>query len=446
MPEPGVTLTRMTRRRTFLRTTGVATLGGLTSIAGCLGEADNSSDTTTSTADQTTTNTEGNETTTEEEPKESEQSERYFLGNTSVVDDFEDLEPWEAMNGEIEADTETTFQGSQAMRITAPESDGFAWAGRDVDWDLSDKTLSLAVNVKSPFDNVVMVVRLFAPDTNNLRKMGELLRVREGQSWMRLDLATRDFSGAPDLSNVSRVEIGMRAAAGDIDFTVDDLRSVPRPDKGALLLSFDDSMESHYSEAFKKMQEYGMPGNVSVITGQVGNDGSLTIEQMKEMKEAGWEFASHGTRDQALTSVSTQQMWLQINDASDWLARKGFSDGNESFVYPHGEFNDEIVNFVRRKHAMGFRYMDPLSSSSGRITDPLTIGRGNAAYNMDLSKTVVNYAEQFNVNSVLTFHDIRDNGGLSMSPSDFSELIDYIERRDVEVITFSGLKENHFAD
>ena len=445
MAEPGVTLIRMTRRRTFLRTTGVATLGGLTSIAGCLGEAENSSDTTTTTTKQTT-NTTGNETTTDEKPNESNQSNRFFLGNTSVVEDFENIEKWEAMNGEVKADTENTFQGSQALRITAPKSDGFAWAGRNVDWDLSDKTLSMAVNVKSPFDNVVMVVRLLAPDTNNMRVMGELLRVREGQSWMRLDLATRDFSGAPDLSKVKRVEIGMRAAAGDIDFTVDDLRSVPRPDKGSVVLSFDDSLKSHYEEAFKKMQEYEMPGNVGVITGQVGSEGSLTVGQMEEMKKAGWEFASHGTRDQALTSISTQQMWLAINDASDWLARKGFSDGNESFVYPHGEFNDEIVNFVRRKHAMGFRYMDPLSATSGRITDPLTIGRGNAAYNLDLSKTVVNFAEQFNVNAVLTFHAIKDNGGLSMSPSDFSELIDYIERRDVEVITFSDLKKDHFAN
>lgn len=445
MAKPGVTLIRMTRRRTFLRTTGVATLGGLTSIAGCLGEADNSSTPTTTAAEQTT-NTEGNETTTEEEPNQSDKDNRFFLGNTSVIDDFEDLEPWEAMNGEVQADSESTFQGSQAMRITAPESDGFAWAGRDVDWDLSDKTLSMAVNVRSPVDNVIMVVRLLAPDTNNMRVMGELLRARDGQSWMRLDLATRDFAGAPDLANVSRVEVGMRAAAGEVDFTVDDLRSVPRPDKGSVILSFDDSLEAHYSEAFKKMQEYEMPGNVGVITGQVGSDGSLSIEQMEEMREAGWELASHGTRDQALTSISTQQMWLAINDASDWLARKGFSDGNESFVYPHGEFNDEIVNFVRRKHAMGFRYMDPLSATSGRITDPLTIGRGNAAYNLDLSKTVVNFAEQFNVNAVLTFHDIKDNGGLSMSPSDFSELIDYLARRDVEVITFSDLKKNHFAD
>lgn len=444
MAEPGVTLTRMTRRRTFLRTTGVATLGGLTSIAGCLGEADETTTTTTTT--QQTTTTEGNETTTDEEPKGSKNGERYVLENTSVIDDFEDLEPWEAMNGELEADTETTFQGSQAMRITAPEADGFGWAGRDVDWDLDDKTLSLALNVASPVDNVIMVVRIIAPDTNNVVKMGELLRVREGQDWIRLDLATRDFSGSPDLSNVQRVEIGMRAADGEVDFTVDDLRSVPRPDKGYVVLTFDDSLESHYTEAFKKMQEYEMPGNVGVITGEVGSEGSLTVEQMNEMRDAGWEFASHATRNASLTSLPTQEMWLAINDASDWLDSNGFTTGNESFVYPHGSFDKEIVDFVRRKHAMGFRYMDPLSAASGRITDPLTIGRGDGSYNLDHSKTMVNYAEHFHNITVLAFHGIKSEGGLSMSTTDFSELIDYIERRDVEVITYSDIKKNNFAD
>lgn len=445
MAEPGVTLIRMTRRRTFLRTTGVATLGGLASIAGCLGEADQNSDTTTSTTQQTT-NTQENETTTEEEPNESDQSKRFFLGDTTVVDDFEDIEPWEAMNGEIEANTENTFQGSQALHITAPESEDFAWVTRDVDWDLSNKTLSLGLNVTSPAENVIMVVRLIAPDTNNVATMGELLRARADQGWMRLDLATRNFTGAPNLSKVQRVEIGMRAANGAIDFTIDDLRSVPRPDKGYVVLSYDDSLKSHYTEAFAKMQEYDMPGNVGVITGEVGNDGSLTVGEMEEMRDAGWEFASHATRNQALTEMSTQEMWLTINDASDWLDSKGFTDGNEAFVYPKGAFNRNIVDFVRRKHSMGFRYMDPLSGASGRITDPLTIGRGDGATNLTHSKTMVNYAEQFNNITVLAFHDIKNNGQLSIAPSEFSELIDYIDRRDVEVITFSDIKENHLAE
>lgn len=447
MPEPVLWPVRMTRRRTFLRTTGVAAFGGITSIAGCLGQGNQSTTTTatTTTSNATTTNA-TNETTTKNEPKQNPPGERYHLGATTVVDDFEDLGPWKAENGKIQADTETAFKGSQSMRITAAESDGFAWVTRDVDWNLQDKTLSMAFNPTSPVDNVIVVVRLIAPDTNNVQKMGELVRVRKNQGWMRLDLATRDFSGNPDLSKVKRVEVGMRAAAGPIDFNVDDLRSAPKPDKGYIVLSFDDSLESHYSEAFEYMQQYDMPGNVGVITGQVGSEGSLTVDEMKEMQGAGWELVSHSTRDAALTNLTTQEMWLAINDASDWLASHGFSKGNESFVYPHGVYNDNIIKFVADNHSMGFRYMDPLSAASGKITDPLTIGRGNAAYNLTLSKTMVNYAEYLKNISVLTFHDIATDGGLSMSPADFKELIDYINRRDVEVITFSDLKKNHLAD
>jgi len=435
----------MTRRRTFLRTTGIAALGGLTSIAGCLGQGGSSTPTSTTTTNATTTSS-GNETTTENQPKESPGGERFHLGATTSIDDFEDLGPWNAENGTIEADTETAFQGSQSMRVTAPESDGFAWASRDTDWDLSGSTLSMAINPTKPVDNVIVVVRLIAPDTNNVHKMGELLRIRPNQGWMRLDLATRDFSGSPDLSKVKRVEVGMRAAAGPIDFNVDDIRSAPRPDKGYVVLSFDDSLESHYTEGFKTMQEYDMPGNVGVITGQIGTDGSLTMSEMNEMRDADWEFASHSTRDAALTKLSTQEMWLAINDASDWLTSKGFAKGNESFVYPHGVFDDKIAEFVGGNHSMGFRYMDPLSAASGQITDPLTVGRGNAAYDQKLSKTMVNYAEHFNNIAVLTFHDIARNGGLSITPEKFQDLIDYISRRDVEVVTFSDLKKNHFAD
>lgn len=440
----------MTRRRTFLRTTGVAALGGLTSIAGCLGVGGSSSETSTTSTSTTTSTTGnesgGNETTTTQDEKERNPGERFHLGGTTSFDDFENLSEWSADSGAIEADTETAFQGSQSMRVTAPRTDDFAWVSKSGDWDLSGKTLSLAISPKKPVDNVIVEVRLIAPDTNNIRTMGELLRVRGQQTWMRLDLATRTFSGNPDLSSVKRIELGMRAASGSIDFNVDDLRTVPRPETGNIVLSFDDSLESHFTEGFKKMQEHEMPGNVGVITDQVGTDNSLSVDEMEEMKNADWEFASHGTTDEALTKMSTQKMWLSVNDANDWLVTNGFSKGEESFVYPHGEFNDEIVNTIRQRHTLGFRYMDPLSAASGKLTDPLTVGRGNAAYDLTLSKTMVTYAEQFNTNTVLTFHDIAENGGLSISPANFSELIDYIANRDVNVITFSELKQNQLAD
>ena len=437
----------MTRRRTFLRLSGATALGGV--LAGCQDQLAPSTD---QTATQTTTGGggSGNETGngSDEETDTTKQDDsvgRFHLANTEVLDDFEDMSGWEATTGQIEAASPTAFMGSQSLHLTSdsPESgDAAAWAAKDVDWDLSKKTLSLAMRPTAPGGNLLVLVRLHAPNAENTLTMGELFRLRKHQSWLRLDLATRNFSGNPDLSKVKRVEIGVRAASGAIDFHFDDLRAVPSPEKGTIVLTFDDSLDSHYTEAFKRMQEYDMPGNAGVITSKVGTNGTLDANQLKEMQDAGWEIASHSSTNEKLTAMSRQQMTIVLNDASDWLAEHGFDSGKDSFIYPHGAFDDRVINAVRKKHTQAFRYMDPLSAASGRITDPLTIGRGNAAYNLDLSKIMVNYAEQFNHNVVLTFHAIKDNGGgLSMSPGTFNDLLDYISRRNVQVKTLSYFQD-----
>lgn len=439
----------MTRRRTFLRLSGATALGGL--LAGCQdqlkpgGGAD-----ATETTDTTTEGDESDNATDEETEDDADESTdpstgRFHLANTKVLDDFEDLSGWKATEGEIEGASPTAFMGSQSLRFKAPtpeSGDAAVRAVKDVDWDLTDKTLSLAMRPKAPRGSLLVELRLFAPDEANTLTMGELFRVRADQSWLRLDLATRNFTGNPDLSKVTRVELTVRAASGRVEFYFDDLRSVPAPENGTVYLTFDDALDSHYNEAFKRMQEYDMPGTAGVITKKVGSNGTLNEDQLKEMQDAGWEICSHSTTNEKLPEKSQQEMMIKVNEASDWLARRGFESGKDSFIYPHGAFNDTLINVVKKNHTQAFRYMDPLSAASGKITDPYTIGRGDAAYNLAFSKTMVNYAEQFNHNVVLTFHDITDDGNdLSMSPGDFDDLLNYLSRRDVEVKPLSHLQE-----
>lgn len=386
--------------------------------------------------------------TTTETPGPAAPGERYHLAGTTVLDDFEDLSTWTATSGRLEAASPTAFTGSQSLRLTASDDEGdvAAWVGRDVDWDLQASTLSLAVNPTAPVDNLLLAVRLHAPDDQNVHTMAEFLRVRENQGWLRLDLGTRETTGDPDLSAVEHVEIGVYAASGAIDFHVDDLRRVPRPDRGAVVLSFDDALESHYTQAYSAMLPYDMPGNAGIMTDAVGNTGSLTVDQLRQMEDAGWELASHATRDVALTTLPPGEMERTVKTARRWLTDHGFETGAKSFVYPHGAYDDRLLDAVRRHHAMAYRYLSPLSATSGQLTDTLTIARGNAAYNLDLTKRAVANAEKHGTTAILAFHDIADTGGLSMPPDDFRDLVTYIDRRDVDVLTFSDLLETRLAD
>ncbi|MEL1134493.1 polysaccharide deacetylase family protein [Desulfitobacterium sp. THU1] len=78
-------------------------------------------------------------------------------------------------------------------------------------------------------------------------------------------------------------------------------------------LSFDDGREDTYRVAFKIMKEYGLVGTINVTTGWVDGswsvtnwpsavDGAMTIEQVKECFNYGFEIASHG--DTHITEVN----------------------------------------------------------------------------------------------------------------------------------------------
>ena len=78
--------------------------------------------------------------------------------------------------------------------------------------------------------------------------------------------------------------------------------------KLTVTLSFDDGRLDTYTNAYRIMKKYNLYGTIHVITGYVdgsftrqlsGSDNALTIENLIEMENTGWEISSHG--DQHIT-------------------------------------------------------------------------------------------------------------------------------------------------
>lgn len=123
-------------------------------------------------------------------------------------------------------------------------------------------------------------------------------------------------------------------------------------DKLTVTLSFDDGRRDTYTKAYAIMQKYNLLGTVHVITGYVdgtftrklsGSTGAMTIEDLTEMKRAGWEISSHG--DQHITekkdflkSVKKLEEWGMIE------GKVGFSIPGSKIVY---ENEDDFVRFLQ---------------------------------------------------------------------------------------------------
>jgi len=58
------------------------------------------------------------------------------------------------------------------------------------------------------------------------------------------------------------------------------------------MLLFDGMLESHYAEAFERMEPYGYAGVEAVMPEAVGQGDRLTIDRLEELSDAGWDMAA----------------------------------------------------------------------------------------------------------------------------------------------------------
>ncbi|HAS91458.1 MAG TPA: hypothetical protein DCS12_04180 [Clostridiales bacterium] len=100
-------------------------------------------------------------------------------------------------------------------------------------------------------------------------------------------------------------------------------------EKTIVSLSFDDGREDTYRMAFKIMKEFNLVGTIHVTTGYVDKTwennswqtakGPMTIKQLKELSDNGFEISSHGdkhitNKDDLLISIKKMHEWNVIGD------------------------------------------------------------------------------------------------------------------------------------
>jgi hypothetical protein len=99
--------------------------------------------------------------------------------------------------------------------------------------------------------------------------------------------------------------------------------------KAAFMLGFDDSLAIQYSTYFKNMTTiWGYRGDQGVVVDWVSHAGATnttysTLANLKEMRDAGWSFYSHGwySIDLSAASITLLQQDQEIRGSKDWIER-----------------------------------------------------------------------------------------------------------------------------
>ena len=127
---------------------------------------------------------------------------------------------------------------------------------------------------------------------------------------------------------------------------VADLRAQqPVPDK-LVVLTFDDSVRSHYTIVRPILKEFGFGATFFITEGfefQTDKENYMTWEQIAELDHAGFEIGNH-TRDHvAITEANYKEQLQAINDRCEEYA----IPKPTSFAFPGNKFSAEMIPWLK---------------------------------------------------------------------------------------------------
>ena len=129
-----------------------------------------------------------------------------------------------------------------------------------------------------------------------------------------------------------------------------------------IVLTFDDGYENNYTEMLPILEAHGMTAVVYVITNELGKEGYLTLEQVKDLQLRGIEIGSHTADHLALGMLSGEFLLNQVRNSKLFLEWSGLAT-IYSFSYPNGDYNEKLIELLRNEN-----YLTAVTGDAGLNT------------------------------------------------------------------------------
>lgn len=122
--------------------------------------------------------------------------------------------------------------------------------------------------------------------------------------------------------------------------------ALPNGNNKVIWLTFDDSLWDFYDHAFPILKKYQAKATNNVITGSVNNPGSLTLDQMIEMKEASMSFQGHTVNhpDLEMSDLNSQNNELEIS--KEYLDSE-LNQETIAVAYPAGRYSNDTLQITQ---------------------------------------------------------------------------------------------------
>jgi hypothetical protein len=130
--------------------------------------------------------------------------------------------------------------------------------------------------------------------------------------------------------------------AGTHRSTVPPVTSVP-----LITFVFDDGNDTDYMVAREIFAAHGAVACSAITTDWIGSSDQLTVDQIRGLRDSGWEIMSHTTSHPNLRSLTPAQLEDEFSRSKAALEGLGVQVNN--IVYPYNK-NNELVRQIARKY------------------------------------------------------------------------------------------------
>lgn len=202
----------------------------------------------------------------------------------------------------------------------------------------------------------------------------------------------------------------------------------------------DDNKSDFLSIEKPIFDKYKIKSTLAVITDTVGSEDSLTLEQLKQLQEEGFEVVSHSkthsknifkASEYDLNSVSDENILEEYKESSEWLKSNGFK-GFDVIVYPWGEFGNETYRYIElasKYYKYGINATPYNKDYNDMYINRLFLNKNNS---IDKYKKAIDKIIENNGWLILGIHSNTEE----MSSEYLEEIISYMQNKDIQILPF----------
>lgn len=132
-------------------------------------------------------------------------------------------------------------------------------------------------------------------------------------------------------------------------------------------LTFDDGGLDDYSVAYPILKRYGFTATFFVITGHVGQSGSMDWDDLREMVNEGMFVGSHTVTHPNLCRVTAARLRSELVDSRTAIDQQ-LGETDYALCYPTGAYNSRVIEAARSAG-----YLMALSTNRGKEGDPKAV-------------------------------------------------------------------------